>query len=86
MIRRIAIAVWLVAPTLPAAAVANTMEGNWMINRWSASDKCAAAARRAFPDYTAEANAKRDAQFQRCLAGQNLPPRGSLDTGAPTKP
>ena len=38
-------------------------------------DKCAVEAQRAFPDFTAKANAKRDAKLKDCLAGQNLPPR-----------
>ena len=31
----------------------------------------------AFPDFTPEANAKREARLKDCLAAQNLPPRGS---------
>ena len=38
-------------------------------------DKCANQAQRAFPDFTAKSNAKRDAKLKECLAGQNLPPR-----------
>jgi hypothetical protein len=49
------------------------------MNEWKASDKCAAAAQKAFPDFTAESNAKRDALMKNCLASQNLPPRGDLD-------
>ena len=32
-------------------------------------------AQTAFPDFTVEANAKRDAKLKECLAGKNLPPR-----------
>jgi hypothetical protein len=42
--------------------------------RWKVVDKCAKAAQDAFPDFTAESNAKREAKLQECLAGQNLPP------------
>ena len=45
-------------------------------------DKCAVQAQRAFPDFTAESNAKRDAKLKECLAGQNLPPR---ETAAPSR-
>jgi hypothetical protein len=40
---------------------------------WSQMDKCAQQARKAFPDYTAEANAKREASRQKCLRNGNLP-------------
>ena len=43
---------------------------------WKGMDNCARQAQTAFPDFTAEANAKRDAKLKECLAGQNLPPRG----------
>jgi hypothetical protein len=42
--------------------------------RWKAMDKCSKVAQDAFPDFTAESNAKREAKLQECLAGQNLPP------------
>ena len=45
------------------------------MQRWKAMDNCSIAAQRAFPDFTAESNAKRDAKLKVCLAGQNLPPR-----------
>jgi hypothetical protein len=38
-------------------------------------DFCAIEAQRAFPDFTAEANARRDAALKDCLARKNLPPR-----------
>jgi hypothetical protein len=38
-------------------------------------DKCSIQAQQAFPDFTAESNAKRDAKLKECLAGQSLPPR-----------
>lgn len=60
---------------LPAAAHALTSNALTAIARWKSMDKCAIEAQRAFPDFTAEANAKRDAKLQECLAGQNLPPR-----------
>jgi hypothetical protein len=60
---------------LPAGAHAVSLQGTIVVSKWKSMDKCAAAAQRAFPDFTAESNAKRDAKLQECLAGQNLPSR-----------
>jgi hypothetical protein len=49
--------------------------------RWKVMDKCAKAAQDAFPDFNAEANAKREAKLQECPVGQNLPPRESASPG-----
>jgi len=73
MNRRVGFAVLVGAALLPAMALA-TQQGDTLIKRWLASDKCAAQAQKAFPDYTAEALAKRDEAFKKCLASQNLPP------------
>jgi hypothetical protein len=59
----------------PTAACAVSLQGTVVVGRWKSMDKCAAEAQRAYPDFTAEANAKRDAKLRDCLAGQNLPPR-----------
>ncbi len=84
MFQRTAAAVLLTLLVLPAPAFAFTGQGRQAIQRWVASDRCAQAARKAFPDYTDEANAKRDAQMRQCLAAGNLPPRPSL--APPGKP
>jgi hypothetical protein len=73
----------LVALVTPITAMAYTQNGQQMMRGWAVSDKCAAAAQKAFPDFTPESNAKRDAQMKNCLAGSNLPPRGDLDRPAP---
>lgn len=73
---RLAIAVALIA-LAPAAATA-TQQGDIVAKQWKAMDLCAKKAHDAFPDFTPEANAKRDAQLQACLEGQNLPPRAPL--------
>lgn len=65
---------------LPAAALAS-QQGVVVVQKWKMSDKCAQQAQAAFPDFTPEANAKRDAKLKECLAGQNLPPR----EGAPQR-
>jgi hypothetical protein len=65
----------LAALLLPAAAHATSGQGLAAMQKWKAMDKCAIEAQHAFPDFTTEANAKRDAKLKECLAGQNLPPR-----------
>jgi hypothetical protein len=50
---------------------------------WTASDRCARAAFKQFPDYTPESNAKRDHAVQLCLASGNLPPRASTEPPPP---
>lgn len=62
---------------IPAAGLAS-QQGVVVVQKWKLSDKCAQQAQAAFPDFTPEANAKRDAKLQECLAGQNLPPRESV--------
>jgi hypothetical protein len=76
--RWIMLGVALAALLLPEKAVAYSLNGQQMMNRWAASDRCAAAAQRQFPDYTPEANAKRDQAMQQCLADNFAPPRGEL--------
>ena len=61
------------ALALPAGAA--SQQGNLAIKNWKLSDQCAKEAQAAFPDFTAESNAKRDAKLKACLAGKNLPPR-----------
>ena len=56
----------------PAAA---SQQGAVTVTNWKWADRCAREAQTAFPDFTAEANAKRDAKLKECLAGKNLPPR-----------
>jgi hypothetical protein len=60
---------------LPAGAHAVSLQGTVVVGKWKSMDKCEVEAQRAYPDFTAEANAKRDAKLKDCLAGQNLPPR-----------
>ena len=83
MIRLAAAAAFLAAMAMPGVTMAMTQYGQMMMRYWSASDRCAAAAQRAFPDHTPEANAKRDANMKQCLAQGSLPPRGDLDRPKP---
>jgi hypothetical protein len=84
MIRRIAIAAaFATVALLPAAGHAVTQQGFVAMKRWTAADRCAQAAQKAYPDYTAEAIAKRNQSLQQCLSASGLPPR---DLPPPTKP
>lgn len=69
-----AAALLLLIVLVPCAAQA-TPPGTEAIKKWHTMDKCSRDAQAAFPDYTPESNAKRDAKLKDCLARQNLPPR-----------
>jgi hypothetical protein len=73
---RIAVAALIVLAT--GAAQASSLLGNQALTRWKIADNCAKQAQKAFPDFTAEANAKRDAKLNECLSGAILPPREPL--------
>ena len=59
---------------LAGSAVAS-QQGTTAMLRWKQMDLCARQAQAAFPDYTAQSDAKRDAALQACLRANNLPPR-----------
>jgi hypothetical protein len=59
---------------LPVGAGA-TQPGQSAVRSWKAMDNCARQAQTAHPDFSAESNAKRDAQLKECLIGNGLPPR-----------
>jgi hypothetical protein len=61
-----------------AALASETQQGVIVIRKWAAMDRCAKQAQAAFPDFTPESNAKRDAKLQACLESQNLPLREPL--------
>ena len=71
---------------LPSAAVLllligtaeASQQGQTAVGSWKAADKCAKQAQAAYPDYSAEANAKRDAKLRECLNAGNLAPRQPL--------
>jgi len=62
---------------VPGAAFAS-QGGQAAIKKWSAMDQCEREAQAAFPDYSAEAVAKRDARLNECLESKDLPPRAPL--------
>ena len=60
-----------------------SQQGQVVLNNWKAADKCAKQAQAAYPDYSAEANAKRDAKLKECLNNGNLAPRQTLSPPLP---
>jgi hypothetical protein len=81
MIRKLCYALLLTAAfSLPAAA---QNQNPWKPSTavWAAMNKCADAARKQFPDYTPEGNAKREAARQKCLGAGNLPSDVSTYSG-----
>jgi hypothetical protein len=72
MIRTAFLAIGLI---ITAAAAQASQQGIVTLQKWKASDLCAKKAQQAFPDFTPEANAKREAQLKACLEQQALPPR-----------
>ncbi len=71
----------LVAAAALAAAPAARADQNWKTSSavWKTMDDCTRAAQKAYPDYTRESNAKREAFRQKCLRNSNLP----ADSAAP---
>jgi hypothetical protein len=45
---------------------------------WKTADSCAKQAQTAYPDFSADSNAKRDAKLKECLNANGLPPRAPL--------
>jgi hypothetical protein len=75
----LAAALMLFTGTVEAAS----QPGQTAIYNWKAADKCARQAQDAYPDYTAESNAKRDAKLKECLQGSNLAPRQPMSPASP---
>jgi hypothetical protein len=67
----LALAVSLLLPGSHAARA----DGNWKSSNavWQQMDRCARSAQKQFPDYTREANAKREAARQACLRASAAP-------------
>jgi hypothetical protein len=68
---------------LLAGTVEASQQGQTAVGFWKAADKCAKQAQAAYPDYSAEANAKRDTALKNCLNGSNLAPRQPLSQPPP---
>ena len=58
-------------------------QGQGVLSSWKVADKCAKQAQAAYPDYSADANAKRDAKLKECLNANNLAPRQPLSQPPP---
>ena len=72
---RLAFALILLALFASAAGQASN-PGTQTLKNFKVMDQCTKEAQQAFPDFTTEAQAKRDAKLKECLASKNLPPRG----------
>jgi hypothetical protein len=68
----------LTALALSIGAAQATQQGTGAILKWKTMDKCARQAQMAFPDFSPDSNAKRDAALKNCLNANNLPPREPL--------
>ena len=60
---------------LSSVAAKATQQGQGALIGWKRMDLCAKQAQAAYPDFTAESNAKRDAKLKECLNANSLPPR-----------
>jgi len=80
---RFAMALLILAllPALAPGAARASQQGVVTMKNWKSMDLCAREAQTAFPDYTADAQVKRDAKLKECLQGKNLPPREPLAPG-----
>jgi hypothetical protein len=67
-----------VALCLASGTAFATVAGQAAIKKWALMDQCEREAQAAFPDYSAEAVAKRDAKLNECLESKDLPPRAPL--------
>jgi len=65
----------IAALLLFAGAAEASQQGQVVLNNWKAQA--------AYPDYSAEANAKRDAKLKECLNAGNLAPRRTLSPPLP---
>jgi hypothetical protein len=65
----------------PGAAQATSQQGAGVMRNWKSGDNCAKQAQTAFPDFTPEANAKRDAKLKECLETNHLAPREPVAPG-----
>jgi len=59
-------------------SVGATQQGQQALRGWKTADSCAKQAQTAYPDFSADSNAKRDAKLKECLNANGLPPRAPL--------
>jgi hypothetical protein len=80
MKRAIPAVVFLLA-LAPGLTQGASQQASGVMKNWKTGDNCAKQAQAAFPDFTPEANAKRDAKLKECLETNRLAPRESLAPG-----
>jgi len=80
--KRLALA-FALAALMPSAAALATQQGVAVMKSWKAEDNCARQAQLSYPDYTADAIAKREAAFAACTRNSMLPPREPLPSSHP---
>jgi hypothetical protein len=66
------------ALVFPVTSAQATQQGQAALRSWKMMDVCTRQAQAAYPEYSAESNAKRDAKLKECLNGNGLPPRRPL--------
>lgn len=71
------------AAMLLCGAAEATQQGVAAIANWKLMDKCAKQAQVAYPDNSADSNARRDAKLKECLSIGNLPPRQPFSAQQP---
>ena len=71
----------LLVALAPGLAQGASQQATSVMKNWKTGDNCAKQAQAAFPDFTSEANAKRDAKLKECLEANRLAPRESLSPG-----
>lgn len=76
----IAFALSLALMLVSGSAMAS-QQGIVVMKNWKIMDQCEKEAQAAFPDFTANSNAKREAKEKECLEGKNMPPRQPLAPG-----
>ena len=59
-------------------SVGASQQGQGALRSWKTADSCARQAQTAYPDFSADSNAKRDAKLKECLNANGLPPRAPL--------
>jgi hypothetical protein len=70
------------ALVLSAVSVQATQLGQAAMRNWKVMDVCARQAQTAYPEYSAESNAKRDAKLKECLNANGQPPRQPFAPGS----
>jgi hypothetical protein len=66
------------ALVLSAVSAQATQSGQAALQNWKVMDVCSKQAQTAYPEYSTESNAKRDAKLKECLNANHLPPRQPL--------